>query len=875
MNSKPPSAKSVFDDAHEIPPGPRRDAYVSEACAGVPELRQEVLDLLQAHDQAGGDFLNERFIASLLSGSDQAAAQAKQSSVVWQNTVDDKPRDEDGSVNELRGLQIGPYRIGKKLGSGGMGAVYQADQEHPVRRRVALKLIKPGEADDRVVGRFEAERQALALMHHPNIASVFDAGTTDDGRPFFVMEEVVDGVPIAKYCNDRQLPIRERLLLFIPVCQAIQHAHQKGVVHRDIKPTNVLITELDGKAVPKVIDFGLAKAIEGEALYGVALTSPDTAPGTLLYMSPEQLSAPHDLDTRTDIYSLGVLLYELLTETTPLDARRLPELGLLRASREIVEAEVTRPSSRLLQSEGQLEAVAIHRGVDPAKLVRQVRGELDWIVLKALEKNRDRRYASASDFATDIEHHLKDEPVQACPPSMRYQVGKFARKHRAVLAVAGVVVIALAAGIVELSVTNRTVSAALGKANESLAHETIALEETKVALVGLDTVIDGLARDRSKIRKSQKPIVRKALGLYAKFFEDPEPSPGAMERAADMELRAGNLFVLMNEPQNALAAYQRAIQRLLVLVSDFPDPPVYRYQLATSYFNLGYILLNDLPGTADAEAPLRRASELYEALAAEFPGDQRYRNDLADSVNNLGVLLRDKPDLPGAEKCFRQAIVLGEALVSEEPRLTTYKTRLAAILSNLANAIRDQNKPEEAITYYDQAITHLRSVGSERADFEDGREFLRNAHWDRANALEHLGRNSAAVSDWKLAIALDDGRSQTTLRSFLAAAEMEAQVAALPPTNSSLGSGALLFQAAQAEARAMATASKPDVAEKTLATLSATRALHLLEQAKSAGYFESPEHEKLLKSDASFGALRAAPEHRKAFTAFLDSLAKR
>jgi serine/threonine protein kinase len=875
VNRQPPSAKAVFDEAHEIPPGARRDAYVSEACAGVPELRQRVLDLLQAHDEAGGDFLENRFVASLLSGADQPAAQANKSSVIGQNTVDDKPRDEDGSVNELRGLQIGPYRIGKKLGSGGMGAVYQADQEHPVRRRVALKLIKPGEADDRVLGRFEAERQALALMHHPNIASVFDAGTTDDGRPFFVMEEVVEGVPIAKYCNDRKLPIRERLLLFIPVCLAIQHAHQKGVVHRDIKPTNVLITELDGNAMPKVIDFGLAKAIEGEALYGAALTSPDTAPGTLLYMSPEQLSAPHDLDTRTDIYSLGVLLYELLTETTPLEVRRLPELGLLRASREIVEGEVTKPSSRLLESDTALEAVAANRSVDAARLVRQVRGELDWIVLKALEKNRERRYASASDFATDLEHHLKDEPVQACPPSMRYQIGKFARKHRAILAVAGVVVIALAAGIVELSMTNRTVNAALGKANESLAHETRALEETKVALVGLDTVIDGLARDRSKIRKSQKPIVRKALGLYAKFFENPEPSPGALERAANMELRAGNLFVLLNEPKNALAAYQRAIQRLVDLVSDFPDRPVYRYQLAMSYYDLGSILLNDLPGTADAEAPLRRAAELYEALVTEFPGDQRYRNDLADSFNNLGVLLREKPDLPGAEKFFRKAIVLGETLVSEESQLTTYKTRLAAILANLANAIRDQNKLEEALTYYDQAITRLQSAGSEKADFEDGREFLRNAHWDRANALEQLGRYAAAVPEWKMAIDLDDRRSQATLQSFLAAAELETQVAALPGANPSLGTGALFFQAAQAEARAMATASKPAVAEKTLAMLSATRALHLLEQAKSAGYFENPEHVKLLKSDTAFGALRAAPEHKKTFTAFLDSFPKR
>ena len=341
------------------------------------------------------------------------------------------------SPNSL-GTVIGPYKLLEQIGEGGFGVVFLAEQERPVRRRVALKIIKPGMDTRQVIARFEAERQALAMMDHPNIAKVHDAGATENGRPYFVME-LVQGVPITEYCDQCNLTTRERLELFITVCQAVQHAHQKGIIHRDIKPTNVLVAMQDGRPAPKIIDFGVAKAIDQRLTEHTLTTAFAQMVGTPLYMSPEQAElSPLGVDTRSDIYSLGVLLYELLTGTTPFDKDRLHAASYDELRRIIREEEPPRPSARISTLAADLATtVAEHRRTDARRLSRHVRGELDWIVMKCLEKDRNRRYETPNSLARDIERYLHDEPVQACPPSTVYRFRKFARRNKVAAGVCG------------------------------------------------------------------------------------------------------------------------------------------------------------------------------------------------------------------------------------------------------------------------------------------------------------------------------------------------------------------------------------------------------------------------------------------------------
>jgi tetratricopeptide (TPR) repeat protein len=333
---------------------------------------------------------------------------------------------------------IGSYKLIEQIGEGGMGVVWMAQQTEPVKRLVAVKLIKAGMDSKQVIARFEAERQALALMDHANIARVLDGGTTSAGRPYFVMD-LVKGVPITRYCDEHHLTPRQRLELFIPICQAVQHAHQKGIIHRDLKPSNVLVALYDGKPVPKVIDFGVAKAT-GQALTEKTLgTGFGNIVGTLEYMSPEQAEINQlDIDTRSDIYSLGVLLYELLAGTPPFSRKELENAGVLEMLRVIREQEPAKPSTKLSTADG-LPTLAANRGTEPAKLTKLVRGELDWIVMKALEKDRNRRYETANGFAMDVQRYLADEAVLACPPSAGYRFRKFARRNKGGLAVAALV----------------------------------------------------------------------------------------------------------------------------------------------------------------------------------------------------------------------------------------------------------------------------------------------------------------------------------------------------------------------------------------------------------------------------------------------------
>jgi serine/threonine protein kinase/Tfp pilus assembly protein PilF len=445
MASWDPRVNEVFLMAIEAASTEERAAVLDRECQGDPELRRKVEALLQAHDRAGS-FLEEA--APGLAEPDPAATLAGTETRAGNGTspggtsagfqmdtqLEQAARVAARPVPEGPGSRIGPYKLLQKIGEGGMGSVYMAEQEVPVRRRVALKIIKPGMDSEQVIRRFEAERQALALMDHPGIARVLDAGATESGRPYFVME-LVNGVPITEYCDRQRLGPRERLELFTHVCAAVQHAHQKGIIHRDLKPSNVLVTLIDGKPVPKVIDFGVAKAIDQRLTERTLFTQFGGIVGTLEYMSPEQAALSGvDIDTRSDIYSLGVLIYELLTGTTPLVRERLQESAYLEILRRIREEEPPPPSSRLSESGETLPSISAQRRTEPERLRRLVRGELDWIVMKALDKDRSRRYETASGLARDIERYLGDEPVEAGPPSARYRLGKLLRKHRGLVA---------------------------------------------------------------------------------------------------------------------------------------------------------------------------------------------------------------------------------------------------------------------------------------------------------------------------------------------------------------------------------------------------------------------------------------------------------
>ncbi|WP_165067749.1 protein kinase domain-containing protein [Paludisphaera rhizosphaerae] len=421
MNTSHPDEEGIFHTARGIGDPEARAAYLADACAGDAALRRRVGRLLRVHEQ-DGSFLAEPVCAARL---------------------------ERSAAGEGPGDLIGPYRLVEPIGEGGMGVVYSAEQSDPIRRLVALKVVKPGMDTRQVIARFEIERQALAMMDHPNIARVFDAGATAQGRPYFVME-LVPGPPITEYCDRERLTIPERLELFVLVCRAVQHAHQKGVIHRDLKPSNILVKLHDGVATPKVIDFGIAKAVEA-SLTGrtVYTTTAAQFVGTPMYMSPEQAGLSGvDVDTRSDVYSLGVVLYELLTGTTPFDATTFREAAFDELRRLIREDDPPKPSTRLGSLGETLTSVSADRRTEARRLDRTIRGDLDWMVMKALEKDRRRRYQTANDFARDVMKFLNDEPVDARPPSAWYQFTKYARRNRPTLITAALVGLALVAGTV-------------------------------------------------------------------------------------------------------------------------------------------------------------------------------------------------------------------------------------------------------------------------------------------------------------------------------------------------------------------------------------------------------------------------------------------
>jgi serine/threonine protein kinase/tetratricopeptide (TPR) repeat protein len=644
MAAPKPDESTLFNAARRIDDPAARRQYVREACGDDQTLANRVEALLRMHDE------DPTFLAS--------------------------PPQECRTLADAEGpgTRIGPYRLLRSIGEGGMGTVFLAEQTEPLRRQVAVKVIRPGTDSREVLARFEAERQALALMDHPSIAKVLDAGETPPAyagvspRPYFVME-LISGVPITEYCDGARLPVRRRLELFVPVCQAVQHAHQKGVIHRDLKPSNVLVTLYDGKPVPKVIDFGVAKATGPKLTEQTLATRTDSVVGTLEYMSPEQ-AEPGQLhvDTRSDIYSLGVLLYELLTGTTPLRPARLEATSLLDLLRAVRESEPPPPSTRL-GATAELSAVAASRGAEPRRLVGLVRGDLDWIVMKCLEKDPARRYETADALARDVERYLNLEPVEAGPPSRAYRLRKFARRHRNLL---------LGAAAFVLLLTTATAVSGWLAVRATLA-ERAADEQRRQAL----DARDGEAEQR---RKAEKSAAESEAVLN--FFRDrvlaaarPKGEQGGPK---DVEGGLGND-----------ATIRQAVERAEPQIAkEFADKPLVeaniRHTLANSYFNWGEL--------TSAIRQQERALELYrQELGPEHPYT-------IGAMNNLGGQLFMQGEKERALALFEEVVALQQRTLGLEDRRTLVS------MNNLANVFWYMKRFEEARKLYEETLSRQKRV---------------------------------------------------------------------------------------------------------------------------------------------------------------------
>jgi serine/threonine protein kinase len=659
MNESARKAKEIFVAALKLAPG-QWNAYLAEACVGDDELRNRVRDLLHANAEAGS------FLESPPSGPVA--------------TVDQPMAEGPGTV-------IGPYKLLQEIGQGGMGTVFMAEQMQPVQRKVALKLIKPGIDSHQIIARFEAERQALALMDHPNIAKVLDAGTTTSGRPYFVME-LVKGVPITRYCDEHHLTPRERLELFVPVCQAVQHAHHKGIIHRDMKPSNVMVCIYDGKPVPKVIDFGVAKATGPKLTERTMYTEFGAIVGTLEYMSPEQAQLDQlDIDTRSDIYSLGVLLYELMTGTTPLDQKRMKEVAILEVLRLIREEEAPRPSTRLSTAEG-LPSIAANRGTEPKKLTGLMRGELDWIVMKSLEKDRNRRYESANSFAADVLHYLHDEPVQACPPSAIYRLRKFVQQNRGPVLAVSLVLLALVVGIVgtSLGLVEAWRQAAIAdqarnneavQRNKAEAEAAIARAVNDFLLTDLfgpgnigNQPLEGKSTKRDPNTTVVQLLDRAAKAIGERFADKP------LTEAA-IRLTVGNTYRGLGRYDEALPHLERSVSlRTAQLGADHSDTLVSKSDLAGLYGDMGKF---------DRAEPL--LNEVIEGAKVRLGTDHSftltYKSNLATLYMKQGLLDR-------AEPLFKEVLAAQSVQLGPQ-HATTLTTK-----NNLAVLYKDQSKYELA-----------------------------------------------------------------------------------------------------------------------------------------------------------------------------------
>ena len=653
MSDNSEREREIFGEALESGSLEEQRAFVKGACGGDEPLRQAVEGLLEAYSQAEG------FIPPRFADSREAPGESK--------------------VHEGPGVVIARYKLLEKIGEGGCGIVYVAEQQEPVRRRVALKIIKPGMDTRAVVARFEAERQALALMDHANIAKVLDAGATETGRPYFVME-LVRGIKITDYCDQHQLATAERLDLFLQVCRAVQHAHQKGIIHRDLKPSNILVTVNDGIAVPKVIDFGIAKATAGRLTDKTVYTELHQFIGTPAYMSPEQAELTSvDIDTRSDIYSLGVLLYELLTGKTPFDHQELVKVGL-DAMRQIIRAkEPPRPSTRLSAlAASDLTTVARARRSEPPKLVHSVRGDLDWIVMKCLEKDRARRYETANGLARDIERHLHHEPVVARPPSRLYELQKTVRRHWVGFAVVGAVLAGLAIGMVVSAL-----EAARARRAEALARQNLADSQAVAKFLA------EIFASPEPGRQGRNTTVTEALGAAATRLE----TNLAMQplTRADLQETIGWTF-------HTLSLNDEAIP-LLEKVRDYRQAALGLEQHST------LTALNNLAicyAQVGREEEALKLKEQVLTLRRKVLGPEHA--DTLQAMNNLANAYRGAGRNEEAIKLLEQALALRRKVSGPEHPETLL------VMRNLGHCYSEAGRRDEALKLREQTLALRRKV---------------------------------------------------------------------------------------------------------------------------------------------------------------------
>ena len=758
MNPPEPDLKAIFSEALNHAAGPERAAYLDRACGEDAALRVQVESLLEAHEGAG-DFL----------GSGVAPASAPGA------TRDPKPEHEHDPtmsvtrpLDEKPGAKIGPYKLLQKIGEGGMGAVFMAEQEKPVRRKVALKVIKPGMDTGQVIARFEAERQALALMDHQNIAKVLDAGATDTGRPYFVME-LVKGVPITEYCDRNHLTPKERLELFIPVCQAIQHAHQKGIIHRDIKPSNVLVTLHDGKPVPKVIDFGVAKAIDQRLTEKTMFTEFGAIIGTLEYMSPEQAEmGTLDIDTRSDIYSLGVMLYELLTGSTPLERAKLRQAAYSEVLRRIREEEPMKPSTRLSESKDSLPSISAQRKMEPARLTKLVRGDLDWIVMKSLEKDRTRRYETANGFARDVQRYLDGDPVEACPPSASYKLRKFARKHRAALATTGAfaVLLIVATGVsAGLAVWANRERIRAGRAENAATEQKKRAEEREQMAIDAVKRYGDVVRDTPELKNNPTlaPLRAKLLKEPQAFFKllrdrlqaDRETTPDSLDRLAGATFALGYLTNEIGDKQDALRAHEEALAIRERLARESPSVTQFQSDLAQSHTAIG-TLQRETGRPAEAMASHEQARAIREWLARDKPSVTQFQSDLAVSHTFLGTLQAEKGRRAEALASYERGLAIRERLARENPSVTHFQSDLANSLHNIGLLQRVTGRPAKALASLEQACAIYERLARENPSVTQFQSDLALCHHNVGLLQVETSRPAEALASYAQSLAIKE-----------------------------------------------------------------------------------------------------------------------
>ncbi len=738
------------------------------------------------------------------------------------------PRESAGSVVG------GRYTLIECVGEGGMGQVWSARQTAPVKRLVAVKLVKAGMDSKAVLARFEAERQALAVMDHPNIAKILDGGLTDSGAPFFVME-LVKGVPITQYCDERQLTPARRLELFVPVCEAIQHAHQKGVIHRDIKPSNVLVAETDAGPVPQVIDFGLAKATHEPLTDLTFQTRVGGLLGTPQYMSPEQASlSGTDIDTRSDVYSLGVLLYELLAGSPPFLRKDLEKAAVYEVLRVVRDEEPPKPSTKLSSADAR-PSLSACRGTDPKALAKLLRSELDWVVMKALEKDRARRYDSATAFAADVRRYLAGEAVLAHPPSAAYRLRKSLRKNRGPVAAASLVALALVAGVV-----GTTAGLLRAEQQRALAETRREQAETAEALAEARLGEAEVAKALAEKRRSERSFEWAMGSLLATTGEDVERLIGSDDELGPKER----------------AYLESIIRRWEDFAKATGDAHEARHVDAEGAYRVAR--LQGKLGKQDvAIAGYHRAISIWQTLAAGAPAVVEYRSSLAYSRSGLGTLLSDQGKATEAEAEFRAALAIQEELVADFPAAPGYLLTVGISYLNIALqfAVHDLN---DSLQWYEQAITTLTAVVQQQPDDVTAMKWLRTSHFNRSLTFHVLKLYYEAIHDYTRAIELSSPKERASLQALRVAARLHvgqhaqafAELSDLTMSDTNVSVDWYHFACAYA----VASSKLPTKREECEG-----RALELLGKAVAKGFNDTGQ----IATDADLDPLRGRADFRK------------